>query len=204
MRDEPVPAAPPPSRAAWWRWAWRPALLLVVMGALYAVAEHTGMRDSLSQDGIRRLAAGAGAAGLLAYLVAFSGGQLIQLPGMLFIVAARVAWGPGLGFLAAYAGAFLSVLVTFTVVRTIGGRPLSRLRWAPARRMLRRLDDRPILTVAILRTFLSVSPPLNYAFAFSSLRFRDHLVGSALGLVIPVAVTVVAAECVLRATNGLF
>ena len=47
-------------------------------------------------------------------------------------------------------------------------------------------DGCPIATVALLRAVLVLSPPLNYALALTSLRFFDHLLGSALGLVVPI------------------
>ena len=53
--------------------------------------------------------------------------------------------------------------------------------------MLARLDERPVTTVIVLRTLLWLAPPLNYALALSSIRFRHYLIGSALGLLLPVA-----------------
>ncbi len=50
----------------------------------------------------------------------------------------------------------------------------------------RRLDERPITTVLLLRTVFWLAPPLNYALALSSVRFRHYLIGSAAGLVAPV------------------
>jgi uncharacterized membrane protein YdjX (TVP38/TMEM64 family) len=41
--------------------------------------------------------------------------------------------------------------------------------------------------VAILRLILWMAPPLNYALAMSAVRFRDYVIGSALGLLIPIA-----------------
>ena len=34
---------------------------------------------------------------------------------------------------------------------------------------------------------LWMAPPLNYALAMSKLRFREYIIGSAIGLVIPIA-----------------
>ena len=50
---------------------------------------------------------------------------------------------------------------------------------------------RPILTVALLRLFLWVAPPINYALALSTVRYRDYAAGSALGLAIPTALAAV-------------
>lgn len=174
------------------------ALFAVVLGSLWFVADRFGLRDSLSPEGIQALAAGAGCMGIVMFLGAFSVGSLIQIPGAAFLVGARVAFGPGLGFVVAYAGALLAISVSFVVVRAIGGQALGEIRWTPMRKALAKLDERPVRTVAILRLALMVSPPLNYALAMSRVRFRDYFVGSAIGLAAPVAVWVFLSDVVLN------
>jgi uncharacterized membrane protein YdjX (TVP38/TMEM64 family) len=53
--------------------------------------------------------------------------------------------------------------------------------------MLGHLDARPIRTVFALRLVLWLAPALNYALALTRARFRDYAIGSALGLILPVA-----------------
>ncbi len=55
------------------------------------------------------------------------------------------------------------------------------------RRILDRLVTQPIRTVALLRLIFWMAPPLNYALAMSNVRYRDYLVGSAIGLTVPIA-----------------
>ena len=62
------------------------------------------------------------------------------------------------------------------------------------RKILDRLDERPILTVVILRLIFVMSPPVNYALALSSLRFRDYLIGSLIGLPVPLIVLGLVAD----------
>ena len=49
----------------------------------------------------------------------------------------------------------------------------------------------PIRTVAILRVTLVMFPPLNYALALSSIKFRDYVARSLLGLIPPILVLTV-------------
>ena len=65
------------------------------------------------------------------------------------------------------------------------------------KRILNRLDERPIRTVFILRILLFLAPPLNYALAMTNVRFRDYLVGSALGLVLPLLIITLLFDWVL-------
>ena len=60
-----------------------------------------------------------------------------------------------------------------------------RGRWA--QRLLARLDARPVSSIVVLRFFMQTAPPLNYALAMSGVKFRDYLVGTVLGLPLPIA-----------------
>jgi uncharacterized membrane protein YdjX (TVP38/TMEM64 family) len=71
-------------------------------------------------------------------------------------------------------------------------------REAVMSRLLSRLDERPVLTVVLLRLFLWMAPQLNYALALSNIRFRSYFVGTALGLVAPIAGIVLLSDTLLR------
>ena len=178
------------------------ALFAAMFGALWGLSDSLGLRNSLSPEGIQALALGAGCMGMLAFVGAFSVGSLIQVPGIAFLVGARVAYGPGLGFLIAYVGALAAITLSFVVVRAIGGQALAEIRWKPMRKMLAKLEARPVRTVVLLRSVLMLSPPLNYALAMSRVRFRDYFVGSAIGLAAPIAVWVFLSDVVLSVFGG--
>ena len=178
------------------------ALFAALLGGLWLVADAFGLREALSPEGIRELAVGAGCVGVLAYLGAFSLGSLVQVPGAAFLVGARVAYGPGMGFVWAYLGALAAITLSFVVVRAVGGRALDEIRWKPMRTMLDKLDERPVRTVVALRSVLMLAPPLNYALAMSRVRFRDYFVGSAIGLAAPVAAWVFLSDVVLSWFGG--
>lgn len=125
------------------------------------------------------------------FLAGFALGELLHLPGILFVVAARVVFGPGLGLVLGYGGALLAVTLSFTLGRfVVSAARATTAPWRPRWKLLRRafdgLEAHPVRTVALLRLALWLTPPLSYALASSPVRARDHLVGSALGLVLPV------------------
>ena len=171
------------------------ALALFFIGT-YVIAWATGAQDLLTLEGVREMVGGWGVFGWVIYLVVFSAGELMHIPGFIFVGAGIAAYGKVLGGILSFVGSIVSVSVSFIVVRGVGGRPLTQLRWAFARRALARLDERPVSTVFILRLMFFMAPPLNYALALSGVRFRDYLLGSLLGLVIPVTVIVLAFDWV--------
>jgi len=125
------------------------------------------------------------------------------VPGAAFLIGARVAYGPGMGFVWAYLGALAAITLSFVIVRAVGGQALGEIRWAPMRKALAKLDERPVRTVVILRSVLMLAPPLNYALAMSRVRFRDYFTGSAIGLAAPVALWVFLSDVILSFFGGL-
>ena len=165
-------------------------LLFLTLGVLglWIAAWATGVTGRFTSDGIRSLVAGRGLWGLVAFIVVFSAGQLLRVPSLVFVAAAVAVYGRNSGILVALLGALISATVSFAVVRAFAGRALADVQQPLIRRLLTHIDSRPILTVALLRLVFQTAPPLNYALAMTAVRWRDHLVGSLLGLPVPVAV----------------
>jgi uncharacterized membrane protein YdjX (TVP38/TMEM64 family) len=181
-------ARPAPRGALNARWLRLAAVAALVAAALI-IGRATGLDDALSRDALREAVGRAGVWGAPLYVGAFALGLLLHVPaaGIAFVAVAVAAYDRVGGGILAYAGAVTGVLVSFAVVRAVGGRPLAGLEHRLARKVMARLEARPLLTVIVLRTLFFAGAPVNYALALSPLRARDYVVGSALGMVGPVA-----------------
>ncbi|MGZ3441285.1 MAG: DedA family protein, partial [Polyangia bacterium] len=71
----------------------RLGILAAVVVALLVVRFTTSFGSSLSTAHIRDLVQHAGAAGVAVFIVAFAVGELLHVPGMVFVAAAVMAWG---------------------------------------------------------------------------------------------------------------
>lgn len=167
--------------------AIRLGALVALLAALFLVAHFTGVARDLSVEKVKSHVEGAGALGFLLFLVVFAVGELAHVPGLIFVAAAILVYGRWWGGMAGFAGALCSLCVSFLIVRTVGGQPLSELGPGRLRRMLDPLETRPVRTVFVLRMVLWMAPPLNYTLAMTGVSFRDYVVGSALGLLLPIA-----------------
>jgi uncharacterized membrane protein YdjX (TVP38/TMEM64 family) len=130
------------------------------------------------------------------FLVVMAAGELLHLPGMVFVVAARLVFGPSAGFALGYVGAVFAVTVSFVVARQLlaAARATNepwRPRWRFLQRALGRLESHPVQTIALLRLVLWLAAPLSYALASSNVKVKDQVLGSAIGLFAPVLVAVV-------------
>jgi uncharacterized membrane protein YdjX (TVP38/TMEM64 family) len=162
-------------------------LLTVVIVGLWIAAWATGVTGRFTSESIGSLLAGRSLWGIVVFAVLFSGGQLLRVPSTVFVAAAVTVYGRNPGIVVAL-GALVSATVSFALVRTIAGHALADVQRPLVRRLLRNIDNRPVMTVALLRLMFQTAPPLNYALPMTALRWRDHLVGSVLGLPAPVIV----------------
>jgi uncharacterized membrane protein YdjX (TVP38/TMEM64 family) len=158
-------------------------LFLVVFWAAF---ELSGLRDHFSLAYLQQRLYENQITGLLTFVLLFALGNLIQIPGWLFLAAAVLTLGRSWGGLATYVAACVSCTTTFLAIRMIGGDALRELKNKTAQRILSRLDAHPLKSVFILRVLFQTMPALNYALAMSGIRFRTYLMGTLLGLPLPI------------------
>jgi uncharacterized membrane protein YdjX (TVP38/TMEM64 family) len=175
----------------------RLGLLVVVLGGAFLLAWKMGWVENLNAEMVRDLVQSAGAWGVLLYLVLFALAELVHVPGMIFVAAALLLWGPWLGAAVGWLGCVLSVIITFIVVRGLGGQALTVINKPWMKKALAWLDRAPVRTIIALRLVMWVAPPLNYLLALSNVRFSHFVVGSAIGLIGPVVFIALAADWLL-------
>lgn len=160
--------------------------VFLFLAILFLVFELTGLKDHFNPGFLQQQILEHKLGGLLIFVLLFSLGNLIQIPGWLFLAAAVLALGRSFGGLATYMAASISCIATFLTIRFLGGDALRQLDNRIAVGALRRLDSRPIACVASLRMLFQTAPALNYALAMSGVGFREYLIGTLLGLPLPI------------------
>ncbi len=161
--------------------------VIVFLGLLLALFQMSGLRDNFTLAFLHQKFLENELEGLLVFVVLFALGNLIQIPGWIFLAAAVLALGEVRGGLATYFAAVISSVFTFLVIRLLGGNALRQIRGKWFIGLLGRLDAHPVRIIVLLRTLLQTVPALNYALALSGVRFRDYLAGTLLGLPVPIA-----------------
>ena len=161
-------------------------MLAMVLALVLITVELTGLREQLSVSFLRAQLEANPITGLIAFVVVFVVGNLIQLPGWIFLAAAILALGTVMGGVATYIAACVSCLVTYVLVRGLGGSALKEINNPWAQKILARLDSHPIRSVALLRLVFQTMPALNYTLALSGVPLRPYLIGSLIGLPFPI------------------
>lgn len=160
--------------------------VLLFLSLLLMVIESSGLREHFNLDYLHHRIEDNRLAGLLLFVTLFVLGNLVHVPGWLFLGAAVLALGETYGGMVTYLAASISCMTTFAVIRLIGGDALRQLDNKMAVAILARLDAHPIRSIALLRVLFQTLPTLNYALALSGVRFRTYLIGTLLGLPLPI------------------
>jgi uncharacterized membrane protein YdjX (TVP38/TMEM64 family) len=156
---------------------YRLLAVILFLALLFTVFEMTGLRAHFHLDFLHQKIVDHQLSGLLIFMLLFSLGSLIQIPGWIFLAAAVLALGRSMGGFATYFAAIFSCVVTFLLIRFVGGDALRKLDNNFVTRLLKHLDERPIRSVFLARILFQTAPPLNYALAMSGIKFRDYLLG---------------------------
>ena len=164
-------------------------LLLVILFllGLFVLFETLGIRAQFNLDALQALLLMHPVVGLLLFTLLFALGNLLQIPGWVFLAAAVLALGRVYGGVVTYIAACVSCTVTYITIRYLGGNALRELNNPLAQRLLRGLDRHPLASIISLRMLFQTVPALNYALALSGVRFRTYLLGTLLGLPLPIA-----------------
>jgi uncharacterized membrane protein YdjX (TVP38/TMEM64 family) len=177
--------------------------LLVFLLALAVLAQVTGLRSQLTVQHLQNRLHENPWTGLALFVLAFCVGNILQVPGWIFLAAAVFAFGRVQGGVVTYVAACLSCLFTFGAIRLVGGNVAATLKSPLAQRLLAQLHAYPLRSVLLLRTLFQTLPALNYALALSGLRLRDYLLGTLLGLPLPIAVYCIFFDVLITAAHKL-
>jgi uncharacterized membrane protein YdjX (TVP38/TMEM64 family) len=166
-----------------------PMLFTILIG-LYFYARESGVIEQANPEHIRAVVQDWGALGVVLFIALFTVGQLLYIPGLFFVLAAGLIYGGITGFIIAFIGALIAITVSFYAVRVIGGSPLKKTDKPFIGKLLNGLHDKPISNIAIMRLIVSTAPWLNYMLALSAVKYRQYLIGSVIGMTLPIAATI--------------
>lgn len=154
--------------------------------ALFIIKLFTPLGEQMTIENLQTSFEPLGSWGIALFIVIFIVGIVLQLPGIVFIGASVLLFGTFLGTVVAYGSSVLAVIVSFYFARMIGGNAFSQIKSVRVQKILSKLERDPVITIIILRSLMWIAPPLNYALAFSKVTTRTYIIGSAIGLVIPI------------------
>lgn len=171
--------------------SWKRVIILVgVLVLLVVVGKLMGLEAYAKPSVLKGMLLGAGGWGYLLFVGLFAVGCVLGIPGMLFVAASVYTFGKIEGGVLAITGGIAAVTIQFLFARWAGGQVLGEAKSGIVPKILKGLDARPVLTVIALRFVALLSPPVNYALAWSNIRVRDYIMGTTVGLTIALSVII--------------
>ncbi len=163
-------------------------VLALLLLALFALVHGTALHEHFSLAYVRQQLSYNQWSGLIIFVLLFTAGNLVQVPGLVFLASAVLILGQFGGGVATYVAACTSCAFTFWTVRWIGGDTVRQLDSKLALKLLAQLHAHPIRNMVILRTLFQTAPALNYTPALSGIGFRPYMLAALLGLPLPIVV----------------
>lgn len=180
--EPPADAAfqPPPRRAVA---VLRFGALLVLVGLVLAALTATGGWAYLTPKGVNGLAAHWGAGAVPAFIVVYSIASFAFVPRGLLALAAGAAFGMP-SALYTYAGALVGETLAFYAARLLGRGFVQMLLGTKLQGWEQRFGGSGFVAIVLLR-LVPVVPcdVINYGAGLGSVRYRDFLAATALGII---------------------
>jgi uncharacterized membrane protein YdjX (TVP38/TMEM64 family) len=167
---------------------WRPLLLVaVIAGALGA--HVAGLTSDLTDPAaIRDLLTQSGPWGPAIFIVVFALTHTVGFPSMVLVVVAAAVWPLTSAVLVSWAGGVAGTSLAYGVAAW-AGRDWAMQRIPPRlRRLDQRIAESGVLALLGIRLFLLTPAPADWVCGVSSMRFRDFLATTMVGLVSPTIV----------------
>ncbi len=156
------------------------AILALAMAWRWSPLKEWVDVDTLTALGVQlKQAPGAPFLALGTFIIA----GLVAFPLTVLIIVCGLVFGPWQGFLYSLLGALLSAMLTFALGHLLGRNTVRRFAGRKLGELNRRLARRGLMTIILVR-IIPVAPftVINMVAGASRIRFRDFMIGSAIGL----------------------
>lgn len=163
--------------------ATKAAILALFLLLAFIVLRHTGAAAHGSKQGIQALVSRFGLLAPAVHATVFALGTAALVPASVFILMGAVVFGKVLGTIYNLVGAIGGAALSFLVSRYLGRDFAARMLKGKLQRLDAKAEQHGFILIAYLRLAYVPFAPLNYAAGLTRMRFRDYLLGSALGMI---------------------
>jgi uncharacterized membrane protein YdjX (TVP38/TMEM64 family) len=156
-----------------------------VLAAIFVV-RFTSLKEFLTQEQLGRLLDAAGLWAPLIFILVYSAGVCLFVPGTLLTALGAALFGAYWGFVYVWLGAMLGATASFWIGRTLGREFAVSLIGDRMKRYDEAIERNGFATVLYLRLIYFPFTPLNFGMGLTRVRFFDYLLGTGLGIIVGV------------------
>lgn len=174
-------------------------IALVCIGLILA-SKIFGLNQYLSVDNFRKLFSENFYISASVFIILFTVANLIYIPGVVFLSASIVVLGKADGLSLTFVAAVISCICSYFTVGLMGKSLLREIDNKLAKRLFAYMDQYPLAANIGLRFCFQTSPTLNYSLALSGVKFRDYILGSLIGLPVPLIIYTYFFDSIFKAS----
>jgi uncharacterized membrane protein YdjX (TVP38/TMEM64 family) len=159
------------------------ALVIFIAVAIYVV-RSTHVKDLLTRDVLGNFLETAGFWAPLIFILIYTIGVCLFVPGTLLTVLGAAIFGPYWGFLYVWIGAMAGASVAFWIGRTLGRDFAASLIGGRLKKYDDGIERNGFATVLYLRLVYFPFTPMNFGMGLTKVRFRDYFFATGLGIIV--------------------
>jgi len=164
------------------------ALIFFIILTIVVTVRTLGLSEFLTVDYLRLVLERNFIVAIGIFVGLFVIANLLYIPGLVFLIAPVLVLGKQKAFVLMFVSGSTSCFVSYFLIGYFGKDLLRNFKNKYAQKAFDRLDEKPMQSVFILRLLMQTNPALNYSLAMSGVGFKDYMIGSLLGLPIPILV----------------
>ena len=158
-------------------------LVLFVIGAIVLV-RFTPVKDYLTADALGSFLETAGVLAPLVFIVIYTVGVCLFVPGTLLTGLGAAIFGAYWGFVYVWIGAMLGASAAFIIGRTLGREFAASLIGDKLKKYDDAIERNGFATVLYLRLVYFPFTPMNFGMGLTRVRFWDYFFGTGLGILV--------------------
>jgi uncharacterized membrane protein YdjX (TVP38/TMEM64 family) len=160
------------------------SLLLVFIFAAVVVVRFTPVKNFFTPETLGRFLQAAGIWAPLAYMVIYTVGVCLFIPGTLLTTLGAAIFGAYWGFIYVWVGAMAGASAAFWIGRTLGREFAASLIGDRLKKYDDAIERNGFATVLYLRLVYFPFTPMNFGMGLTKVRFWDYFFGTALGIIV--------------------
>ena len=157
-------------------------LVVFIIVAIYLV-RFTPVKDFLTKEALGRLLEAAGFWAPLIFIVVYSVGICLFVPGTLITALGAAIFGAYWGFLYVWVGAMIGASAAFWIGRTLGREFAASMIGNRLRKYDDAIERNGFATVLYLRLVYFPFTAMNFGMGLTKVRFWDYFFGTGLGII---------------------
>jgi uncharacterized membrane protein YdjX (TVP38/TMEM64 family) len=157
-------------------------LLFVVAGII--VVRYTPLKNYLTADALGRFLEAVGFWAPLVFMLIYTVGVCLFLPGTLLTGLGAAIFGAYWGFVYVWFGAMAGAAAAFWIGRTLGREFAASLIGNKLQKYDDAIERNGFATVLYLRLVYFPFTPMNFGMGLTKVRFLDYFLGTGLGIIV--------------------